>query len=185
MGFSDESNGMFDELADFMRSQRSKGYGASLHDLRYTDIAMKIKNGKIKPSKRNWINFFNYMGEVKFLPETRKFVKNVHAGKYNKEFGKLYGPHSRTSEVFSLFAQAILYDKGMSKNPENKKFYVEELKYADPGSGHGGPKAKGVIADIRIDGDLKEITYWTDVSERYNWITEIYHGYGKGSRGFT
>lgn len=79
------------------------------------------------------------------------------------------------------------YGYGTHENPVDysRIFKVVNVKYADPGSGHGGPKARGIIADVDIDGDTKQVTYWRDTSEKYEWITEIYHGYGRGSRGFT
>jgi hypothetical protein len=118
MTFSDAVNTWFDKLSSF-----TKDHDSSLWGMRMWEIAHGMKSGKIKATKTKWNQFFNSMMKSDMLnsgnliPEFGKFLKDVESGKFDKEFRHKYGGDasfgggkvSRTSEVFSMFWQSVLY----------------------------------------------------------------------------
>ena len=97
--FSYDSDIWFDDIID-------------TNDKLLRDVAEKIYNKKLNPTEAGFKAFKKLVrGRSRYLDE---FIDAIDSGKYRSEFGAKYSDArgtrvSQTSELFSLFVQAVTY----------------------------------------------------------------------------
>ncbi len=97
-------------------------------------VAALLKIVKGKPGEGALRKFAAGVAKIKdkkVAKPLQAFVKGITGGKYSKEFKKLVGAHSQTSELFSLFRQAATYNE--SAEGDHADFSPEGLDEVVPG----------------------------------------------------